>query len=374
MCAKMEDVHHSSAYSSLANSTTEINEKTSIECGKKNVDQIRDITEDYNSLLKRATKEIKSLASEKFELETQSEKLMSVNEVLVGDLAKAIRRETELKKENEAIIQANKELFEEAQRLSDEEEKWMAEKVRLQEEMADLKDKINAIEQNVSFHVEKESETQEVVKRLEDRNHVLEKQLQAEKGELASANQKLEAKVMSLKSRIQSLESENDGLIRKKEKMSGENLQLMVDVDDQAKQFHQKTASLQNQLQKAQDRCRDLEKENVRLKSAPPVIQERTTKADADLAKKYESLVEKNKNLTEWREQLISKNKSLSEENDKLKKKCQNLEDLLNEEETDINDVLELIKKMQCGSPGAASQVAAKIGPISKFRADLQFK
>ena len=64
---------------------------------------------------------------------------------------------------------------------------------------------------------------------------------------------------------------------------------------------------------------------------------------------KVAKLVEQNKNLTMWREQLIEKNQSLVEENKKLQDKCANLETLLNEEETDITDVLELIKNMQVG-------------------------
>ena len=102
-------------------------------------------------------------------------------------------------------------------------------------------------------------------------------------------------------------------------------------------------------------------------------------RADKDLDAKFERLTEQNKNLSLWREQLVSKNKVLAEENDRLKEKCTNLEDLLHEEETDINDVLELIKKMQVNSPGgksptsaAAAAASAAIGPISKFR-DIKF-
>ena len=103
--------------------------------------------------------------------------------------------------------------------------------------------------------------------------------------------------------------------------------------------------------------------------AAPPVVMASPGAAAGD--KRYEDLVERNKNLTEWREQLIGKNKSLAEENEKLKAKCQNLEDLLHEEETDINDVLELIKNLQQqGSPNGSAG-GGGIGPISKFR-DLQ--
>ena len=85
----------------------------------------------------------------------------------------------------------------------------------------------------------------------------------------------------------------------------------------------------------------DLEKENSNLKF------EFDSKMIDQQAERYASLVEKNKNLTDWREQLIEKNRVLSEENRKLTERCSNLEELLNEEETDINVVLEMIQTMQ---------------------------
>lgn len=54
---------------------------------------MRTITDDYNALLKRATQEIKALTKQKFELQDQCEKLMSVNEELVNDLAKVMKNE-----------------------------------------------------------------------------------------------------------------------------------------------------------------------------------------------------------------------------------------------------------------------------------------
>ena len=102
--------------------------------------------------------------------------------------------------------------------------------------------------------------------------------------------------------------------------------------------------------------------------AAPPVVMA-SPGGYAPGDRQFEDLVERNKNLLEGREQLIGKNKLLAEENKKLKAKCQNLEDLLHEEETDIKDVLELIKNMQQGSQTNGN--ASAIGPISKFR-DLQ--
>ena len=91
---------------------------------------------------------------------------------------------------------------------------------------------------------------------------------------------------------------------------------------------------------------------------------------------KVAKLVEQNKNLTMWREQLIEKNQSLVEENKKLHDKCANLEELLNEEETDINDVLELIRTMQM-SAKTGSNPGGPISPMSaigKKLRDMNYK
>merc|ERR550525_151165 len=85
---------------------------------------------------------------------------------------------------------------------------------------------------------------------------------------------------------------------------------------------------------------------------------------------KYSKLLEQNKNLTEWREQLISKNSSLTEENTKLRNKCAGLEELLNEEETDINDVLEIINAMQ--KTGTLPPGSGPISPMSAIGAKLR--
>lgn len=381
----MEDVHNSSAYSSLANSMTEINERGypnnnksqtmndsgSVD-GKDSIDQMRVITDDYHKLLRKATEQIKSLSKEKVELQEQCEKMMSLNEELVKDLAKIIRRETKLKQENEDVIKANAELFDETQRLTDEEEKWVGEKERFESEVQQLRGQIETIEQRVLSKTHDKGLEAEI-KRLREENA----RYRGECRTLSEDNAKLEQKLRSTSKQLSAAEADRSHLMQRKEVVSGENMQLMIDAEEQAKYYQKRTLSLQDQLQRVQGRCRELEQDNAKLKHEakakvspnhhvvsavvePQQQQSRTPK--------MEELIEKNKNLSEWREQLIAKNKALTEENVKLKNKCQNLEDLLNEEETDISDVLELIKKMQ-GSPQGA---ATKVGPISKFR-DLHF-
>merc|ERR1712083_531847 len=112
----------------------------------------------------------------------------------------------------------------------------------------------------------------------------------------------------------QRVEKEKDNILNRKEMVTGENMQLIMEAEE----FHQVKADLTNQLRTAQNRIRDLEKENSTIKF------EFDSKMIDQQAERYASLVEKNKNLTDWREQLIEKNRVLSEENRKLTQRCSN--------------------------------------------------
>ncbi len=91
--------------------------------------------------------------------------------------------------------------------------------------------------------------------------------------------------------------------------------------------MYHKTVSLQTQIQKLQDQCRDLETENGKCKNAS------LSTADADFAEqqagRYKKLLAKNCNLLEKMEQMQKRNRVLNKDNGKTKKKCQNLEELL---------------------------------------------
>jgi len=102
--------------------------------------------------------------------------------------------------------------------------------------------------------------------------------------------------------------------------------------------------SLQTQVQKLQDKCRNLEAENVKLKSVG------LTTADADLARqqasRYESLLDENMLLKEKNDRLTAKNNQLENEAMRLRDRCGELEELLSDEEQDINEVLQLIRQV----------------------------
>lgn len=189
------------------------------------------------------------LTAEKHELDEQCKKHITLNEEIAGELAAAVERESELRSENEAVIAANEELFAEAQRLSDEEEKWENEREGFQEEIGALKARVETLDEKVS------SEVREASERLAAEGRLRLEDSERERAALEAANRELEERVGRMAAAVGRMESEKDSLLRRKEGVAGENMQLMVEANEQAKQFKQKTAALQAQLQKAEDRC-----------------------------------------------------------------------------------------------------------------------
>ena len=181
------------------------------------------------------------LTAEKHELDEQCKKLFALNEEIAGELAAAVKREGELRAENETVIGANDELFCEAQRLSDEEEKWEGERDGLRGEIAALKERVEALDGQAGEAAE------------EGRLRLLDSEREREA--LQAANRELEERAGRLAEAVERAEAERDSLQRRREGAAGENMQLMVEASEQAKQFKQKTAALQAQLQKAEDRC-----------------------------------------------------------------------------------------------------------------------
>lgn len=370
----MDDPHgtaNSSAYSSLANSngdvrtdasaspdipastgTTSIlqslppaskmqgvNEVTSAE-------EIRRIIDDYNQTLAKATAKIKSLTKERNNLEVDYEKLMTLNEGIATDLEKTVRYKRRLEEEHEAVLKANDELFEEAQRLNDEESVWIEDKETLEAELKRLRSEVEDLRRN-----EAEREAGE---RLADKTIRQMDELKAEKDELADTVTKLEIDSKKLSKELQRVEKEKDNILNRKEMVTGENMQLIMEAEE----FHAVKADLTNQLRTAQNRIRELQKENSSIKF------EYDSKMVDDQADRYAALVEKNKNLSDWREQLIEKNRVLTDENKKLAQRCTHLEELLSEEETDINVVLDMIKTVQ--RPSSIGSGTLVTGPDQK--------
>merc|ERR1712115_619025 len=65
------------------------------------------------------------------------------------------------------------------------------------------------------------------------------------------------------------------------------------------------------------------------------------------LAKQLKEEKEKVRNLTTWKAQLSEKNKELKEDNLRLLTRAEDLERLMNDEVTDINEILTVINTIQ---------------------------
>jgi len=337
---KMDDPHNnSSAYSSLANSNGDVRSEAGTRMQETSAEEIRRIIDDYNATLKKATAQIKSLTKERNALENEYEKLLTLNEGIASDLEKTLRQKRRLAEDHEAVLKANDELFEEAQRLNDEESAWIEEKETLEGEVKRLRSEVEELRRNEALCEAGERLADKTIRQIDD--------LKSEKDELASVVTKLEIDNKKLSKELARVEKERDNILSRKELVTGENMQLIVEAEE----FHAAKSDLTNQLRTAQTRIRDLEKENNSLKF------EFDSKMVDQQAERYASLMEKNKNLSDWREQLIEKNRLLSEENRKLTERCSNLEELLNDEETDINVVLDMIGTMQSG-PSSSKNTA----------------
>ncbi|XP_040566542.1 uncharacterized protein [Lepeophtheirus salmonis] len=373
-CYNSHMIHDSSSASS---STLDLRSKgVSTPTASKQAEEIRIITDNFQDLLKRATKEITKLTSEKRRLEKEYERLLSINEEIADDLGRVLERERSLSSENKAVLKANDELYKEAQRLSDEEERWFVQKEawlndrkRLEEELKSSKYDIEELENSY-----REKELERLGRPLpsdeeedkEDASEVIQS-LREENARLLELYQSSSHEKEDLIREISRLTIENESILSRREIVSGENMQLMLEVES----LNKGIANLKDDVKNSNDRVRLLEKDNKELSSKLKV--EKASRTDARLAdraaERAVELASKNRDLLEWRNQLNDKNMALVTENAKLKSKCANLEDLLNEESADINEVLELIKNLQLqASNHSCALPQSAIGPIAKFR------
>merc|ERR1711997_114696 len=289
-------------------------------------------------------------------IEIEYEKLLTVNETLAADLELTIRLKKSIEEEQEKILKANEELYQEAQRLNNEEATWIMEKEELTNKTTELSKKVEELDTKQCVSDAIASTQKKLVEKY---------QSEIEKEHLPAIS-KLEAENSHLQNCLSDLQDEHDIVLSRKEKAAGENMQLIMESEE----FSKKKAELTHEVKDWKAKHKELERENGRLKIQLDMSMSPSKTATSLQEEKYAKLVEQNKNLTEWREQLIEKNSTLTEENAKLRKKCTGLEELLNEEQTDINDVLEIIKTMQ--KTGALPPGSGPISPMSAIGAKLR--
>ena len=149
-------------------------------------------------------------------------------------------------------MKANNELYEEAQRLNDEEAAWCVERQELEAKAAELSKKLIDLD------------TQQCVNEAVAANQtkIAEKcKLECERDHLPTIA-RLEAESERLQKCLSDLEEEHDIVLSRKETATGENMQLIVE----AQQFAKKKADLTHEIKEWKAKHKELERENGRLK------------------------------------------------------------------------------------------------------------
>ena len=152
----------------------------------------------------------------------------------------------------EKILKANEELYEEAQRLNNEESAWLEEKEELQTKAKELSKKVEELDtkQCVSEAVEaKQTKLAEKYKHEIENKHL-------------PALSKLEAENLHLQKCLDELHEEHDIVLARKEKAAGENMQLIMESEE----FSKKKAELTHEVKDWKAKHKELERENGRLK------------------------------------------------------------------------------------------------------------
>merc|ERR1711915_294541 len=122
---------HRDSQLSRASSTLSLSSSSSA-----TVTDVRSLTSNYQKMLAQATTEIKKLNKEKFHLEKEQEKLLTVNIKLATE-AKRLVKEVKLgDEEKKGLLAANEEFAEEVRRLYKEEEIQEEEIKKIQENFA----------------------------------------------------------------------------------------------------------------------------------------------------------------------------------------------------------------------------------------------
>ena len=149
-------------------------------------------------------------------------------------------------------MKANEELYEEAQRLNDKEAAWISEREELQAKSTELSKKLAEIDTKecVSEAIAaKQTKMAEQLKLVCERDHI---------PKIAN----IEAENNHLQKCLAELEEEHDIVLARKEKASGENMQLIMESED----FAKKKAELSHEIKDWKAKHKELERENGRLK------------------------------------------------------------------------------------------------------------
>jgi len=222
---------------------------------------------------------------------------------------------------------------------------------------------------NSRSHTELKQEFQEELTRLQASVSCLQAELEleltareeaeTEAEKFAAETEKLQAEVekakLETREQVRSvrsgLETKINQLEKRGEKVAAENFELSMDSED-----------LSKKLKLSQEAVRKMERElgQVNVEKEWLISQQKSAVGSSEKAGELATTLEntkvelreektKVKNLADWKSQLADKNKELKEENSRLVQRIENLEHLMNEEQTDISEMLSVITNIQAG-------------------------
>ena len=128
---------------------------------------VRSLTNNYQRLLKQATKEIRKLNVEKWKVEQEQDKLLTTNLELAEKVRMMMESDKERRAEKQTLLDVNDEFATEVERLYKNEEKYMKEKDRLESQLKDFERRYESERQNQSSHLhDEQSKLETQIKKL----------------------------------------------------------------------------------------------------------------------------------------------------------------------------------------------------------------
>jgi len=357
------------------------------------VSDIRSLTNNYQRMLRKATKEIKKLNQDVRKLEKEQEKLLETNVDLALETKNLLLQQKAWKKDEEELIKANEEFAAEVERLyrvEEElekekeilesqmkmtEEKNVEEEEKLVTEISNLRISLNtANEESIQLLAKKKSVEDELSCSIEyirssyktDRIN-FESKIDSLEIALAKEKQRREdgdVKAWKLSQDLEKSKSEHENMAVKyhdnlinieekvtrlqeeNQKLKSENFNFVVENGD-LKKSQEDQLDLEQNLRKEMDQL-NLENQwlisNVKQGNSKVMMLVKDDDEEVEKVKK-ELREEKEKvmNLTCWKSQLVEKNNKILAENLRLLQRNEYLEGLVDDEVTDINEILTVI-------------------------------
>eukprot|EP00092_Neocalanus_flemingeri_P005056 GFUD01005436.1.p1 GENE.GFUD01005436.1~~GFUD01005436.1.p1 ORF type:complete len:507 (+),score=184.69 GFUD01005436.1:185-1705(+) len=384
---------------------------SSVSTSPVTVMEMRTLTNNFQKLLKQATKEIKKLNVEKSKLEQEQGKLLTVNVELAVETKKLLLDQKEWKKDKQDLIMANEEFASEVEKLYKEEDQQLSEKEKLTKELKEVQENLELEKRQLNKKLQKEKEKFELqimqlTKSMEaafQENEKLQGEYKLNEHVLSNSQEdirtthaeniiKFESMINCLQNDIaQEKEQREDGELRietllqelgqKERELKGLTNQFTENQNTLEKKNKEKVIKLKKQnenltaenfeyvveneelkknLNEQLEREKKITKEMSQLKVENQwlINNQKDTAGKSDktdvkeeelesLKKELKEEMEKVKNLTSWKSQLMEKNKELKDDNERLFNRAEDLERLMNDEVTDINEILGVINTIQ---------------------------